>query len=157
MQRCFESVFNFRERASSNENHSKIARKLLLVLEVFLTRHEERSRPVSHADKQSTSTLDSFDERRVSSRRETAHQLSVQVLELMYQFLCRYVPYMDRTPEQNDVEVEFDGFTKIHFSKELYESIIRIYWKMVGFLNRFISLYVKFNLSPEEDEEAEEK
>jgi hypothetical protein len=33
----------------------------------------------------------------------------------------------------------------------------RIYWKMVNFLNRFISLYVKFNLSPDEDEEINER
>jgi len=124
----------------------------LLVLEVFLHRFEESSRPVTHADKQSTSTQDSFDERRVSNRREATYQLSSQLLNLMHQFLGRYVPYMDKTPDQNDVEVEFDGFTKIHFSKELYDSLGRIYWKMVNFLNKFINLYVKFNLLPDEDE-----
>jgi hypothetical protein len=59
---------------------------------------------------------------------------------------------MDKTPEANDLEIEYDPKTKLRFSEELYDSLGKLFWRFWRFLGQVIEGTVN-NLAYEEREE----
>jgi hypothetical protein len=84
---------------------------------------------------------------------EPSSQPSSQlVLNFLTRFLQRYVPSMDKTPEVNDLEIEYDPKTKLRFSEELYDSLGKLFWRFWRFLGQVMEGTVN-NLAYEEREE----
>lgn len=67
---CFEAIFRFKEATTPNNSHSKIAEKLLLILEAYLVQYEDEHRSDYFSDKETVSTEDSFHSRRTRKRKE---------------------------------------------------------------------------------------
>lgn len=48
---CFEEIFRFEDRGTTGSSHSKIAKKLLLILEQYLERFERQQNDLHSQDK----------------------------------------------------------------------------------------------------------
>jgi hypothetical protein len=68
--------------------------------------------------------------------------MHTDLINLLYEFLVRYVPAMDKSKNEGDLDIEFEGSIKLYFSHDLYEAFRMIYWRLAAFLG---SAMEKFN------------
>lgn len=66
------------------------------------------------------------------------------LISLLYEFLCRYVPTMDESKNEGDLDIEFEGSIKLYFSQDLYDAFRLIYWRLTAFLGSAIEKYNPF-------------
>lgn len=75
---------------------------------------------------------------------------------LLYEFLVRYVPFMHKARGEGDLDIEYEGNTKLYFSQDLYDAFGMIFWRLVAFLHSTLDRFDPFKLGEVTEEKLEE-
>ncbi len=51
---------------------------------------------------------------------------------------------MDRSKNEGDLDIEFEGSIKLYFSHDLYEAFRLIYWRLAAFMNSALEKFSPF-------------
>ena len=90
---------------TNGNSHAKIAKKLLLILESYISVFEHSQKERFPQDYDTASTEDSFQSRTTRRKNITKNESYTDLMYLLYEFLVRYVPYMDKAKGEGDLEL----------------------------------------------------